>query len=58
LDDLGDGREVVVSEKVAHASDIAPRDVRLGRRQLGSDCLDRFADLQESHGNGVHDDLN
>lgn len=38
--------------------DVAPLDVRLRRCQLGTDPFHRFADLQESHGDCVHDDLN
>jgi hypothetical protein len=52
LDDLGTRRELV-GEAVAHAGDVAPLDVGLGRCQLGTDSFHRFADLQESHGDGV-----
>ena len=50
--------KVVVRKEVAHACDIAPLDLGLCGRQLQTDSLHRFADLQESHRDGVNDDLN
>lgn len=51
------GGEVVVCEEVPHAGDTAPIDVELRRGHLSAQPLHRFANLEESHRHGVHDDF-
>lgn len=49
--------EVMVREEVTHASDVVPRDAWLGRDQLRIEPFDRLPNLQQTHGDGIHDDL-
>lgn len=49
------GVEVAMTELVAHAGHVPPRDVGLMIQHLRVDVLDRLADLDESYSYGVED---
>ncbi|HEY2313714.1 MAG TPA: hypothetical protein VGH96_08875, partial [Streptosporangiaceae bacterium] len=47
--------EVAVSQVVTYAGDLGPGDAGLGVEQVGGQCLDGFADLQQSDPDSVED---
>ena len=56
LDDVMGGVEVAMGELVTHSRHVSPRDLGLSGQEVGGDVLDRFADLDETHSNGVEDE--
>ena len=45
----------MVHEDVAHSSNLIPRDVGLGGKEIGVDVLDRLTDLHQSRASRVVD---
>jgi hypothetical protein len=55
-DDAVFGVEVVMREPVTHSRYVGPRNRRLRLEQFGGQCLDRLADLDQTHSDGVEDE--